>query len=62
MRIRYVVLKCGTDAGEMVEKIMRPKEDVLHGDGTCGGTESSPLEKESIYRLFKVIKLTPDIR
>ena len=29
-----------------------PKEDVLHGDGTCGGTGSSPLEEESIYRYF----------
>ena len=52
MKIWHVVLKCGTEAVEAVEKIMWPKEDVLHGDCTCGGTGSSPLKKESIYRSF----------
>ena len=52
MKLWHVVLKCGTEAVETVEKIMGPKEDVLHGDGTCRGTGSSSLEEESIYRYF----------
>ena len=52
MKIWHVVLKCGMDTVETVEKIMWAKEDVTHGDGTCGGTGSSPLEKESIHRCF----------
>ena len=56
MKIWHVVLKCGMDSVGTAEKIMwakeKIKEDVTHGDGTCGGTGSSPLEKESIHRCF----------
>ena len=51
MKLWHVVLKCGTEAVETVEKIMGPKEDVLHGDGTRGGTKVRHWKRE-VYIVF----------